>query len=115
AQRLSTPLVAPETAPVDELEPLTAGAMQRFLKGHSSLDGLPVAVSMRAFYHGGVAGGQGAAGGAARGLVGQRARRRSPGGPPPGEAPPATIRSSGECSVASCATSARAAPRADSG
>ncbi|WP_336323817.1 type VII secretion protein EccCa [Streptomyces lavendofoliae] len=51
AQQLATPLVAPETAPVDELEPLTAGAMQQFLSAHGTLDGLPMAVSLRAFYH----------------------------------------------------------------
>ncbi|GAA2458507.1 type VII secretion protein EccCa [Streptomyces macrosporus] len=50
-QRLATPLVAPETAPVDELEPLTAGAMHQFLKTHGTVDGLPMAVSLRAFYH----------------------------------------------------------------
>ncbi|MET7360897.1 type VII secretion protein EccCa [Streptomyces sp. NPDC005562] len=50
-QGLATPLVPPQTAPVDELEPLTAGAMQRFLASHSTLEGLPMAVSLRAFYH----------------------------------------------------------------
>lgn len=51
AQQLATPLVAPETAPVDELEPLSAGAMHQFLNTHATLDGLPMAVSLRAFYH----------------------------------------------------------------
>ncbi|CAM5686499.1 Type VII secretion protein EccCa OS=Streptomyces alboniger OX=132473 GN=eccCa PE=4 SV=1 [Streptomyces alboniger] len=70
-QQLSTPLVAPETAPVDELEPLAAGAMQRFLAVHSSLEGLPVAVSLRAFYHLTVSGEPEAAQGTARALVAQ--------------------------------------------
>lgn len=35
-------------------------------------------------------------------------------GTAPGAATTATIRSSGECNVASCATNARAVPRADS-
>ncbi|MFD5506913.1 type VII secretion protein EccCa [Streptomyces sp. NPDC059761] len=78
AQRLATPLVAPDTAPVDELEPLTAGAMQRFLKVHSSLDGLPVAVSLRAFYHVTVSGEPESARGAARALVAQLATLHSP-------------------------------------
>ncbi|MER5728447.1 type VII secretion protein EccCa [Streptomyces sp. NPDC002138] len=78
AQRLATPLVAPDTAPVDELEPLTAGAMQRFLKVHSSLDGLPVAVSMRAFYHVTVSGEPEAVRGTARALVAQLATLHSP-------------------------------------
>ncbi len=50
-QQLATPLVAPETAPVDELEPLTAGAMKQFLTAHSTIEGLPMAISLRAFYH----------------------------------------------------------------
>ncbi|MCY0931225.1 type VII secretion protein EccCa [Streptomyces sp. H27-H1] len=78
AQRLATPLVAPETAPVDELEPLTAGAMQRFLKVHSSLDGLPMAVSLRAFYHVTVSGEAESARGTARALVAQLTTLHSP-------------------------------------
>ncbi|MFE4264735.1 type VII secretion protein EccCa [Streptomyces sp. NPDC056883] len=78
AQRLATPLVAPETAPVDELEPLTAGAMQQFLRVHSSLDGLPMAVSLRAFYHVTVSGEPESARGTARALVAQLATLHSP-------------------------------------
>ncbi|MGW0707037.1 type VII secretion protein EccCa [Streptomyces sp. NPDC002643] len=68
-QALATPLVAPETAPVDELEPLTAGAMQRFLATHSTLDDLPMAVSLRAFYHVTISGEPGTVRGTARALV----------------------------------------------
>lgn len=50
-QQLNTPLVAPETAPKDELEPLTAAAMKAFLDAHGSLHDLPVSISLRAFYH----------------------------------------------------------------
>ncbi|MFD9335681.1 type VII secretion protein EccCa [Streptomyces sp. NPDC060028] len=78
AQRLATPLAAPQTAPVDELEPLAAGAMQRFLRVHSSLDGLPVAVSIRAFYHVTVDGEPESARGAARALVAQLTALHSP-------------------------------------
>ncbi|MEU9038971.1 type VII secretion protein EccCa [Streptomyces sp. NPDC048352] len=78
AQRLATALVAPDTAPVDELEPLTAGAMQRFLKVHSSLDGLPVAVSLRAFYHVTVSGEAESARGTARAMVAQLVTLHSP-------------------------------------
>ncbi|MFJ5550470.1 type VII secretion protein EccCa [Streptomyces sp. NPDC093225] len=78
AQRLATPLVAPETAPVDELEPLTAGAMQRFLAVHSYLDGLPMAVSLRAFYHVTVSGEPESVRGAARALVAQLVTLHSP-------------------------------------
>ncbi|MEV5933750.1 type VII secretion protein EccCa [Streptomyces sp. NPDC052079] len=77
-QQLATPLTAPQTAPVDELEPLCAGAMQRFLSVHGQLDGLPVAVSLRAFYHVTVSGDPGHARAAARALVAQAATLHSP-------------------------------------
>lgn len=78
AQQLATPLVAPETAPVDELEPLCAGAMQQFLAVHGSLDGLPMAVSMRAFYHVTVSGEQESAQSTARAMVAQLVTLHSP-------------------------------------
>ncbi|MFI8938649.1 type VII secretion protein EccCa [Streptomyces syringium] len=78
AQQLATPLVAPETAPMDELEPLTAGAMQRFLATHGSLDGMPVAVSLRAFYHVTLSGEPETVHGAARALLAQLATLHSP-------------------------------------
>ncbi|MFC9890052.1 type VII secretion protein EccCa [Streptomyces pilosus] len=77
-QRLATPLSAPQTAPVDELEPLCAGAMQRFLAVHGQLDGLPVAVSLRAFYHMTVSGDPDRARAAARALVAQAVTLHSP-------------------------------------
>ncbi|MEV1048448.1 type VII secretion protein EccCa [Streptomyces sp. NPDC049916] len=78
AQGLSTPLVAPETAPVDELEPMCAGAMQRFLAVHGSLDGLPMAVSLRAFYHVTVSGHPESARSVARSMVAQLVTLHSP-------------------------------------
>ncbi|MFF8833529.1 type VII secretion protein EccCa [Streptomyces sp. NPDC015131] len=78
SQQLATPLVAPETAPVDELEPLTAGAMQQFLSAHGTLDGLPMAVSLRAFYHVTVSGEEESARSAARAMVGSLAALHSP-------------------------------------
>ncbi|KIF67663.1 secretion protein EccC [Streptomyces sp. AcH 505] len=77
-QQLATPLIAPDTAPVDELEPLCAGAMQQFLAVHGSLDGLPVAVSMRAFYHVTVSGDPETAQSAARSMVAQLVTLHSP-------------------------------------
>ncbi|MFJ3664709.1 type VII secretion protein EccCa [Streptomyces sp. NPDC090119] len=77
-QQLATPLMAPQTAPVDELEPLCAGAMQRFLSVHGQLDGLPVALSLRAFYHVTVSGDQERAQSAARALVAQATTLHSP-------------------------------------
>ncbi|MFF5500219.1 type VII secretion protein EccCa [Streptomyces roseolus] len=78
SQQLATPLIAPETAPVDELEPLTAGAMQQFLNAHSTLDGLPMAVSLRAFYHLTVGGEPDAARSTARAMVGSLTALHSP-------------------------------------
>ncbi len=78
SQQLATPLLAPETAPVDDLEPLTAGAMRQFLATHGTLDGLPMAVSLRAFYHVTVSGEQEAVRAAARAMVGSLASLHSP-------------------------------------
>ncbi|MEU6991428.1 type VII secretion protein EccCa [Streptomyces sp. NPDC046465] len=77
-QSLATPLVPPQTAPVDELEPLTAGAMQRFLATHSTLEDLPMAISLRAFYHVTVSGDPETARGTARALTASLAALHSP-------------------------------------
>ncbi|MEC4019187.1 type VII secretion protein EccCa [Streptomyces sp. H27-D2] len=77
-QQLSTPLVAPDTAPVDELEPLGAGAMHQFLATHGSLDALPMAVSLRAFYHVTISGETESVHGTARSLVAGLATLHSP-------------------------------------
>ncbi|RVU22482.1 type VII secretion protein EccCa [Streptomyces antnestii] len=77
-QGLATPLIPPQTAPVDELEPLTAGAMQRFLAAHGTLEDLPMAVSLRAFYHVTVSGEPQTVRGTARALVSSLASLHSP-------------------------------------
>ena len=48
-QTLATPLVPPVTRPLEDLEPLTAGALRRFLDAYSVVPDLPVAVSLRGF------------------------------------------------------------------
>ncbi|MEU6074951.1 type VII secretion protein EccCa [Micromonospora sp. NPDC047074] len=48
-QTLATPLVPPVTRPLEELEPMTAGALRRFLDAYSVVPDLPVALSLRAF------------------------------------------------------------------
>jgi len=48
-QTLATPLVPPVTRPLEELEPMTAGALRRFLDAWSVVPDLPVALSLRSF------------------------------------------------------------------
>ncbi len=48
-QRLATRLVPPETGPVEELEPVAAVSLRRFVRAHSVVGGLPTAVSLRGF------------------------------------------------------------------
>jgi S-DNA-T family DNA segregation ATPase FtsK/SpoIIIE len=49
AQRLSVAIVAPETRPVEDLEPLTAIALRQFVRAYSAVPDLPLAIQLRAF------------------------------------------------------------------
>ena len=72
-QTLATPLVPPVTRPLEDLEPMTAGALRRFLDAYSVVPDLPVAVSLRGFGRVFIRGtGQGGTGqgGAGQGSVG---------------------------------------------
>ncbi|MGW0603604.1 type VII secretion protein EccCa [Streptomyces sp. NPDC002644] len=77
-QQLASPLIAPQTGPVDQLEPLTAGAMQRFVAVHSTLEDLPMAVSLRAFYRVTVSGEAESARALVRAMTGSLASLHSP-------------------------------------
>jgi S-DNA-T family DNA segregation ATPase FtsK/SpoIIIE len=48
-QRAAVKLVPPETKPVEDLEPLTAHALRRFLHAYSTLERSPIAVYLRGF------------------------------------------------------------------
>src|SRR5690606_28282216 len=48
-QRLTVSLVTPETKPVEDLEPMSAMALRRFVRAHSTVPRLPIAVSLRVF------------------------------------------------------------------
>ncbi|MEV0403560.1 type VII secretion protein EccCa [Actinoallomurus sp. NPDC050550] len=48
-QQLAVQLIVPETKPVEDLEPMTAGALRRFVRAHSTVPELPVAVSLASF------------------------------------------------------------------
>jgi S-DNA-T family DNA segregation ATPase FtsK/SpoIIIE len=47
--RLAVRLVPPDTKPVEDLDPLCAGALRRFIRAHNSVSGLPIGISLRAF------------------------------------------------------------------
>lgn len=47
--RLATRLLAPETGPPEDLEPVSTVALRRYVKAHSVVHALPTAVSLRAF------------------------------------------------------------------
>ncbi|TDB95628.1 type VII secretion protein EccCa [Actinomadura sp. 7K534] len=48
-QKLAVQLIPPETRPVEDLEPMTAGALRRFVRAHSTVPNLPVSVSLPSF------------------------------------------------------------------
>jgi S-DNA-T family DNA segregation ATPase FtsK/SpoIIIE len=50
-QEIATPLVPPQTRPVDELEPLCAVALRRFVSTYSVVPDLPIAIALRDFAH----------------------------------------------------------------
>ncbi|RFU83321.1 type VII secretion protein EccCa [Streptomyces triticagri] len=78
SQRLATELVAPETDPVAEPDPLTATALRRFLHAHGRVADLPLAVSLRAFPRLAVGGPPEAARAAIRALLGSLCALHSP-------------------------------------
>lgn len=51
AQEVATPLIPPQTRPVDELEPLCAMALRKFVATYSVVPDLPVAIALRDFSH----------------------------------------------------------------
>jgi S-DNA-T family DNA segregation ATPase FtsK/SpoIIIE len=48
-QRLATPLRAPQTVPLEDLDPVSSTALRHFIRTYSTVQELPVAVSLRAF------------------------------------------------------------------
>ncbi|MGH3805194.1 MAG: type VII secretion protein EccCa [Pseudonocardiaceae bacterium] len=78
AQRLATLLVPPQTGPVDELEPITKLALRQFVRAHSLVPELPIALSIRGFAAIGLSGEPAAARGLARAMVAQLATFHTP-------------------------------------
>lgn len=49
SHRLASRLMPPETAPLEDVEPVSAVAMRRFIRTHSVVHQLPTAISLRGF------------------------------------------------------------------
>ncbi|GAA0281536.1 type VII secretion protein EccCa [Cryptosporangium japonicum] len=78
AQEIATPLIPPETQPVDDLEPLCASALRRFVTTYSVVPDLPVAMALRGFSHVYVRGDEERVRGMVRALVAQVATFHAP-------------------------------------
>jgi S-DNA-T family DNA segregation ATPase FtsK/SpoIIIE len=48
-QKLAITIAPPQTRPIEDLEPLTAIALRRFVHAHSAVPDLPLAIALRAF------------------------------------------------------------------
>ncbi len=77
-QRLAIQLVTPETKPVEDLEPMAAIALRRFVRSYTTVPELPVALSLRAFGRIVVQGDRARALALVRSLLGQAASFHSP-------------------------------------
>jgi S-DNA-T family DNA segregation ATPase FtsK/SpoIIIE len=49
SQQLAVKIITPETKPVEDLEPMSAIALRRFVRAHQAVPELPIALSIRAF------------------------------------------------------------------
>jgi len=78
SHRLAVRLVPPETKPVEDLDPLCAGALRRFIRAYGSVPRLPVGVSLRSFARVALAGDQEAVYGMLRAMIAQLAMFHSP-------------------------------------
>jgi DNA segregation ATPase FtsK/SpoIIIE, S-DNA-T family len=76
--RLAVHLVPPDTKPVEDLDPLCAGALRRFVRAHGSVPGLPVGISLRTFARIAPAGEPDAVYGMLRAMIAQLAVFHSP-------------------------------------
>jgi len=76
-QSLATTLVAPDTKPMEQLEPLSALALRRFITTYSAIPQLPLAMAVNGFSRVHVLGGERAAG-LVRAMIAQLATLHSP-------------------------------------
>ncbi|MGI8762154.1 MAG: type VII secretion protein EccCa [Jatrophihabitantaceae bacterium] len=78
AQRLAVRLVTPETKPVEDLEPISAVSLRRFVRAHGAVRDLPVAISLAAFARITVSGAPHRSRAMMRAVIGQLAAFHSP-------------------------------------
>ncbi|WP_410599946.1 type VII secretion protein EccCa [Amycolatopsis sp. lyj-90] len=78
-QRLATPLKAPQTVPLEDLDPVCSTNLKHFIRTYSTVDGLPVAVSLRSFAQVSLSGRRPDTLGTARAMLTQLATFHSPG------------------------------------
>jgi DNA segregation ATPase FtsK/SpoIIIE, S-DNA-T family len=76
--RLAVRLVPPDTKPVEDLDPLCAGALRRFIRTYDSVPQLPVGICLRAFARVAPAGEPEAVYGMLRAMIAQLATFHSP-------------------------------------
>jgi ESX secretion system protein EccC len=77
-QKLAVQIVPPETKPVEDLEPMAALALRRFVRAHTTVPSLPIALSLRAFSRVVLRGDRTTTTGMARSIVCQLATFHSP-------------------------------------
>jgi ESX secretion system protein EccC len=77
-QRLGVTLVAPDTKPIEDLEPISAAALRRFVRTHSSVADLPAALALPAFGRINLSGPQEQVRALVRAMLGQLATFHSP-------------------------------------
>jgi S-DNA-T family DNA segregation ATPase FtsK/SpoIIIE len=78
-QRSTLTLLPPDTKPIEDLEPLAAHALRRFLRAYSTLPNAPIAVYLRGFGQIQLGGDEDAVLGMARAVLGQLATAHAPG------------------------------------
>jgi S-DNA-T family DNA segregation ATPase FtsK/SpoIIIE len=77
-QRLVTPLRAPQTVPLEDLDPVSSTALRHFIRTYSTVEDLPVALSLRLLSHIELSGARAQALATARALICQAATFHGP-------------------------------------
>ncbi|RCG32639.1 type VII secretion protein EccCa [Sphaerisporangium album] len=77
-QRLAVQLIPPDSKPVEDLDAMSAGALRRFVRAHSTVDDLPIALALHSFARILPTGDPAAARDLVRALIGQLAVFHSP-------------------------------------